>query len=189
MMKPDQARELLGKLRSAKHQQARLDRVAKLPKPLAAVGLGVFGLLPTMKPPKEWPARRKLEAQSAAKLDADPKGRAKVLAALFPTLHVALEAGWKLRGTLPYTAGHNRRGFRAPHRQAMYASSRQTYLENVYDEVAQFPDDMLSPAWLAVALSNSSASATTTLRSATSLSLLTSTISEAWVPIFFSLKV
>ena len=77
MMKPDQAREHLGTLRSAKHQQARLDRVAKLPKPLAAIGLGVFGLLPTMKPPKEWPARRKLEAQSAAKLDADPKGRAK----------------------------------------------------------------------------------------------------------------
>ncbi len=148
-MKPDQAREHLGTLRSAKHQQARLDRVAELPKPLAAVGLGIFGLLPTMKPPKEWPARRKLEAHSAAKLDADPKGRAKVLAALFPTLHVALEAGWKLRGTLPYTAGHNRRGFRAPHRRAMYAGCRQAYLENVYDEVAQFPDDTLSAGWLA----------------------------------------
>src|SRR5438876_790452 len=91
MLSPDLAREQLGKLRSKAHRQARLTRLQKLPKPLAAAGLGVFGLLPNGKTPDDWGDRRKLQRTSAGKLD-DPKARVKVLAALFPTFHREAEA-------------------------------------------------------------------------------------------------
>lgn len=149
MLKPDAARAELGKLRSKSHRQARLTRLQKLPKPLAERGLGVFGLLPTGKPPKEWKDRRKLERASTAALAADPKGRAKVFAALFPTLAAEVEAGWQILGRVPYTHGYTRRGFRAPSRPELYTGNRQTYLENLYDELADYPDDVLSAEWLA----------------------------------------
>lgn len=149
MLKPELARQQLGKLKSKKQRQARITRVQKLPKPLAAVGLGVFGLLPTGSPPKEWEDRHKLEEASAAQLGADPKARAKILAALFPTIHADVEAGWQLKGRVPYTSGYNRRGFRAPNRPEIYASSRQTYLETLFDELGEIPDDTLSAEWLA----------------------------------------
>ena len=149
MLKPDLAREQLGKLQSKKHRHGRITRLQKLSKPLAATGLGVFGLLPTGSPPKEWAERRKLEAESALQLSDDHKGRVKILAALFPTIHADVEAGWQLKGRMPYTAGYNRRGFRAPTRPEMYASTRQSYLESLFDELGQIPDDVLSAEWLA----------------------------------------
>ncbi len=149
MLKPDLAREQLGKLKSKKHRQGRISRVQKLPKPIATVGLGVFGLLPTGLPPKEWSDRRKLEAASAVQLGDDHKARAKVFAALFPTIHADVEAGWLLKGRMPYTAGYNRRGFRAPNRAEIYATSRQTYLEALIEELGDIPDDVLSAEWIA----------------------------------------
>lgn len=149
MLKPDLARAQLGKLRSSKNRQARLARVQKLPKPAAALGLGLFGLLPTGKPPKEWSDRRKLERRSAAALTADPKARGRVLTALFPTLHAEVEAGWQVKGRVPYTVGYARRGFRAPNRPELYAATRQNYVEGLFNELAEFPDDALSADWLA----------------------------------------
>ena len=149
MLKPELARQQLGRLTSKKHKQARIARLKKLPPPLAAVGLGVFGLLPTGSPPRDWGERRKLEAASAAKLGDDVKGRAKILAALFPTIHADVEAGWQLKGRLPYTAGYNRRGFRAPNRLELYAPSRQAYLESLFEELGEVPDDVLSAEWVA----------------------------------------
>ncbi|VTU00293.1 heat repeat-containing protein : Uncharacterized protein OS=Pseudanabaena biceps PCC 7429 GN=Pse7429DRAFT_3714 PE=4 SV=1: DUF4132 [Gemmataceae bacterium] len=149
MLKPDLARQQLGKLTSKRHRQARIARVQKLPKPLAAAGLGVFGLLPTGSPPSDWSERRALEPASAAHLGGDPKGRAKVLAALFPTMHADVEAGWQLKGRVPYTAGHNRRGFRAPNRPEVYTPARQSYLESLFDELGDVPDDVLTAEWVA----------------------------------------
>lgn len=149
MLKPEHAREQLGKLKSKKHHQARLDRVQRLPKALAGLGLGVFGLLPGGKRPDEWKDRIKLERESAAKLTADHKGRAKVFAALFPTMHADVEAGWQLKGRMPYTVGYARRAFRAPTRPEVYASTRQNYVEILFDELGEYPDDVLSAEWLA----------------------------------------
>ena len=149
MLKPELAREQLGRLRSKKHRQAKLSRVQKLPKPVAALGMGVFGLLPTGKPPGEWQERQKLELISIAKLAADAKSRAKVLAALFPTLSADVEAGWLLKGRMPYTVGYARRAFRAPTRPEIYTAARQNYLEALFDELGEFPDDVLSVEWLA----------------------------------------
>ncbi len=149
MLNPDLARERLGKLRSKKHRRARLGRVRELPKPLAALGLGVLGLLPTGRPPKEWKDRRKLQHKSAAGLAAAPKDRAKVFDALFPTLHAAVEAGWRVKGRVPYTVGYNRRGFRAPNRPELYAGERQNYLDALFDDLGGFPDDVLSAEWVA----------------------------------------
>ncbi|MDB5310431.1 MAG: hypothetical protein JWO38_4633 [Gemmataceae bacterium] len=149
MLKPDLAREQLGKLKSKKHRQARIARLQQLPKAPAALGLGVIGLLPNGKPPSDWNERRELERVSAAKLTADPRGRAKVLAALFPTMHADVEAGWQLKGRMPYTVGYARRAFRAPSRPEVYAATRQEYLENLFDELGDVPDDVLSAEWVA----------------------------------------
>ncbi len=149
MLKPDLAREQLAVLKSKKHKQARITRLQKLPKALAATGLGLFGLLPTGLQPKEWTDRHKLQASSAVQLRSDAKGRAKIIAALFPTIAADVEAGWQLLGRLPYTSGYNRRGFRAPNRPEIYASSRQRYLNQLFDELAEVPDDVLSAEWIA----------------------------------------
>lgn len=149
MLKPDLAREQLGKLSSKQHKAARFTRLQKLPKPTAALGFGVFGLLPTGKPPKEWKDRRKLERLSAAGLSKDAKARAKVLAALFPTIHEDVEAGWQVRCRVPYTVGYARRGFRAPNRPELYTATRQNYLETIFDQIAVYPDDVLSAEWIA----------------------------------------
>ena len=149
MLKPDAAREQLGKLQSKKHRQARFTRLKKLPSAVAALGFGVFGQLPTGKYPKEWKDRHKLQQASALKLTSDDKARAKVFAALFPTMSSDVEAGWQLKGRMPYTVGYARRAFRAPNLPEIYASSRQDYLERLIDEIGHFPDDVLSAEWLA----------------------------------------
>ncbi|MCE9561989.1 MAG: DUF5724 domain-containing protein [Planctomycetes bacterium] len=149
MLKPEAAREQIGKLQSKKHLQARFIRLKKLPRALAELGHGVFGKLSNGKSPSEWKDRRKLERASALKLSDDDKGRAKILAALFPTMHADVEAGWQLKGRLPYTVNYDRRAFRAPALPAVYAASRQNYLESLVNEVGHFPDDVLSATWLA----------------------------------------
>jgi hypothetical protein len=149
MLKPEQAREQLGKLKSKKHRQARLARLQKLPKALAAIGLYAIDQSPNDKKHPGWQEFRKLKQSAAAKLTADPKGRAKVFAALFPTIHADVEAGWQLKGRMPYTVGYDRRAFRAPNRPEVYASARQGYLEHLFEELGDVPDDVLSAEWLA----------------------------------------
>jgi hypothetical protein len=149
VLKPELAREQLGKIRSKKNKKARYARVQKLPKPLAALGMGIFGLLPDGQSPKEWSARRKLEQSSTTSLSLDPKGRAKVFAALFPTLAKEVEAGWQVLGQMPCTTGYIRRGFRCPGRPEMYVSNRQDYLEHVFNSLAEIPDDILTTEWVA----------------------------------------
>jgi hypothetical protein len=149
MLQPDAARQQLGKLRSRKHAEARYARARKLPKPLAAAALGIFGRLPDGKYPKEWDDREKLQRAATVRLADDAKGRARVLAALYPTLHASVEAGWQLLLQVPYTIGYDRRAFRAPGRPEAYHGKRQAYLENVFECVGQLPDDTLTPDWLA----------------------------------------
>src|SRR6516162_6167173 len=114
MLKPDAGREQLQKLRSKKHAAGRYARMRKLPKPLASVAFGVLGRLTDGKDPKDWTERSQLQKESAAELAANPKSRAKVFAAMFPTFQAEVEAGWQLLARLPYTIGYNRRAFRAP---------------------------------------------------------------------------
>jgi hypothetical protein len=149
MLKPEAARQHLAKLRSKKHAEGRQARVRKLPRPLAATALGVFGKLPDGKYPKDWNERDKLQQAATSKLADDPKARARVLAALFPTIHAEVEAGWQLLARLPYTGGYYRRAFRAPGRPEAYHGKRQDYLESVLACVDQLPDDTLTPDWLA----------------------------------------
>jgi hypothetical protein len=149
VLKPEVARQQLQKLKSKKHAEGRQARLRKLPKPLTAAGFGVFGRLADGKFPKDYAEREPLQRASLGKLSADPKARARVLAALFPTFHAEVEAGWQLLATLPYTLGYNRRAFRVPGRPEMYHDKRQSYLESVLDCVAQLPDDTLTPDWLA----------------------------------------
>jgi hypothetical protein len=149
VLKPEAARQQLAKLKAKKHADARQARVQKLPRPLAATALGVFGKLADGKYPKDWNDRQKLQRASVGKLAEDAKGRARVLAALFPTFHAEVEAGWCLLTRLPYTVGYNRRAFRAPGRPEVYHGKRQAYLESLLTCVDQLPDDTLTSDWLA----------------------------------------
>jgi hypothetical protein len=149
VLKPELARKQLDQLRSKKHVEGRHARARKLPKPLAGVAFGAFGRSPDGKVPKEWQERQRIQRASTARLAADPKGRARVFAALFPTLHAEVEAGWQLLTRLPYTQGYNRRAFRAPGRPEMYHGRREAYLECLLETAAPLPDDTLTPDWLA----------------------------------------
>jgi hypothetical protein len=149
VLSPDIARTQLGELKSKRHRAARLARLQKLPKPAAAAGFGLLELLPTGKPPKEWADRTKLGLAAAATLTADAKLRAKVFAALFPTLAADIEAGWQLRARLPYTTGYNRRAFRAPNRPELLVTARQLDFEQLFKTLGEYPDDVLSAKWVA----------------------------------------
>jgi hypothetical protein len=149
VLKPELARQQLEKLKSKKHAEGRQARVRKLPKPLAATAFGVFGRMADGKYPKDWAQRQKLPLASARKLADDAKARARVFAALFPTLHAEVETGWQLLTRLPYTTGYNRRAFRAPGRSEAYHGRRQAYLGSLLNCVDNLPDDTLTPDWLA----------------------------------------
>ncbi len=149
MLKPEVAREQLGQLKSKTHRKARIARLQKLPKAQATLGLGLLELLPTGKPPKEYADRAKLGRSSAAKLTVDAKARAKVFAALFPTIAADVEAGWQLLGRLPYTSGYARRAFRAPGRPEAFVARRQDFVESLVNVLGELPDDVLSAEWVA----------------------------------------
>jgi hypothetical protein len=149
VLKPEIARQQLQKLKSKKNAEGRFARLRKLPKQLADAAFGVFGRRPDGTFPRDWRDRQKLQQTSTSKLAGDPKARARILAALFPTLHAEVEAGWQLLTRLPYTVGYNRRAFRAPSHPAAYHGKQQAYLQGLLTCVEQLPDDTLTPDWLA----------------------------------------
>ncbi len=75
--------------------------------------------------------RRKALRLSTLKLTGDGKARP-ILAAMFPTLHAEVEAGWQMLIRLPYTIGYARRAFRAPHRPEIY-QKRHSYLKDIFN--------------------------------------------------------
>src|SRR5262249_6708897 len=85
VLKPELARAQLEPLRSKKHAAARLARVRKLSKSLAAAGLGTLGLLPDGSRLYDWQERQRLETTSAAAPPPPPQGRAQGLAAPPPS--------------------------------------------------------------------------------------------------------
>ncbi|HEV3438164.1 MAG TPA: hypothetical protein VG122_12440, partial [Gemmata sp.] len=149
MLKPEVARQQLEQLKSKKHAQGRIVRLRKLAKPFASAGLGITGRLPDGNYPKEWIDRSKLKNEAVAKLNRDAKVRSAVFAALFPTFHAEFEAGWQQLSAVPYTIGYTRRPFRVPNRPEAYLGKRLHYIDEVLDAVEEFPDDTLTPEWLA----------------------------------------
>jgi hypothetical protein len=149
MLKPEVARKQLQQLKSKKHGEGRFSRLRKLPKSLHGIAFGMFGLLPDGQAAKDWEKREKLRRASTIALDTDAKARARVFAAVFPTFHAEVEAGWQQLARLPYTAGYNRRAFRAPRRPELCHENRQSYLDSLLDCVYLLPDDTLTSSWLA----------------------------------------
>ena len=65
----------------------------KLPKAAAAVGFGLFRLLPGGTAPGDWARSFELQATSQRTLGADPGIRKKVLSALYPTFYKEIDLG------------------------------------------------------------------------------------------------
>src|SRR6516225_3534708 len=90
MLKPDVGRQQLETLKSSKHAEARWVRIRQLPEALAGAAFGLYGRLPNGDYPKDWNKRRELQQAAIPKL-ADAKARAKIFAALYPTIAGASE--------------------------------------------------------------------------------------------------
>src|SRR5262245_60508715 len=148
MLKPEQAREQLTALRSAKNSEARIARLKKLPKDLAAAGLKVLDRDSNGKQ-LDYQERLKAGPEGAAYLESKPGDRRKFLAAFFPGLADDLEAAWQFAARLPYTVGYARRPFRAPNRPEAYRFKRLEVLKEVFGNLASYQDDTLTPEWIA----------------------------------------
>ncbi len=149
MLKPELARQELTKLGSPKNTDARLNRVKKLPKASATIGLGLLGRNADGTSINDYHKRNGLVTKSMADLTAKPKERAAIFNALFPSLAADLEAAWKVINRLPYTEGYDRRAFRAPTRPELYADRKGTWITNIFTTLSTYPDNVLSAEWLA----------------------------------------
>ena len=149
MLKPEQARQKLTELASPRHLEARVARLKKLPKAAAVAGLAALGRKPDGRIQPDYKEKKAGRMRGTAHLEAKPGDRAKVFAALFPTIAKEMEDAWQLFIRLPYTVGYSRRAFRAPTRPAAYRQLRSNWIEGVTNALANYPDDAISPEWIA----------------------------------------
>ncbi|WP_020472505.1 DUF5724 domain-containing protein [Zavarzinella formosa] len=150
MLNPVKAREELGKIRSAKHQEARFNRVKKLPPAVCTVAMNLVSRQADGKPlTGDYRINMALREKAGKTLHDKPKVRAQVLKAFFPTLADEIEAAWQLFARLPYTFGYERRAFRAPNLPGAYVSRRKDFLLAVINSLDTFPEDAVSIEWVA----------------------------------------
>lgn len=149
MMKPELARQELGKHMSPKHLEARWQRIRKLPKATALLAHGLLGRNAENMVLSNYEEREKATQKAAETLAAKPKERLAVLQAFFPTLAEDLEAGWQVITRLPYTYGYDRRAFRAPQRPILYAVRQAEWFNTMLNALGNYSDDVLSTEWLA----------------------------------------
>ena len=150
MLNPVNAREQLAKLRSAEHLEARLNRVKKLPPAVCEMAMNLIDRQANGRPlAVDYHQIRRIRERAGRMLHAQPKARAQVVKAFFPTLAGEIEAGWRLFDRLPYTYGYQRRSFRAPHFSEASAERRQEYLLGVINALDEFPEDAVSIEWVA----------------------------------------
>ena len=148
MLKPEIAREQLAKLKTKKHAEVRYARLRKLPKALAGTAFGIFGRLADGKYPKDWNERHKLQAASTIELTDNSRTRARIFAALLPTLHTSWKPGGSCWPSYP-TRGVTTAVLSGAQRPELYHDKRHHYLESVLDCLEQLPDDTLTPDWVA----------------------------------------
>jgi hypothetical protein len=146
MLKAEQAREQLEKVRYENGEKRRLAALAKLPKKLAEIGRGVLGRDARGKA-LDWQARDKAERAARARLDElSIKERRALLDALFPKLGHHVDAAWELTRQLPYEVGYVRKAFRAPEDPAVTRPARLTWFGALLGELEGYEQDA---TWLA----------------------------------------
>jgi hypothetical protein len=147
MLKPEQARAELEKVRSEHGEKRRLAALAKLPKHLAEIGRGTLGRDPRGRALEEWDEQNRAERTAGALLDELAAGdRLKVLEALFPRIGAHVGAAWDLTRRLPYDSDFERKAFRAPRDPALTRSARLQWFSSLLGELEGYEKDL---AWLA----------------------------------------
>jgi hypothetical protein len=147
MLKPEQARAELEKVRRENGEKRRLAALAKLPHKLAAIGRGLLGRDARGKAIDRWEAKHQAEQEAGQKLDGLPtRERRQVLEALFPKIGTHVDAAWELTHQLPYEVGYERKAFRAPHDPRLTRSARLNWLDSLMSELEGYEQDI---TWLA----------------------------------------
>jgi hypothetical protein len=147
MLKPEQARAELEKIRRENGEKRRLAALARLPKNLAAVGRGLLGRDAQGRAIEKWEPQQQAQQAARQQLDGLPaKARRQVFEALFPKLGSFVDAAWELGFQLPYEAGFERKAFRAPHDPALTRAARGNWLESLLSELEGYEEDI---TWLA----------------------------------------
>jgi hypothetical protein len=147
MLKPEQARAELEKVRYENGEKRRLSALARLPAKLAGIGRVLLGRDARGKPFANWEARAKAVQAARGQLDRlVARDRQKLFDALFPKLGPTVEAAWQLARQLPYEVAFDRKSFRAPHDPALSQSARGSWLESLLEELEGYEQDV---TWLA----------------------------------------
>jgi hypothetical protein len=129
MLKPEQARAALEKLRLEDWQEHHLATAAGLPAGLRPLGYLILECDPEGKPFKGWAADREAWGAADKQLDELPeKSRLKLFEALFPKVFPHVAAGWELLKRMPYEAGYLCKAFRAPHTPRASRAARCEWL-------------------------------------------------------------
>jgi hypothetical protein len=147
MLKPEQARRQLEKVRSKSGAKRRWAALARLPKKLADVGRALLGRDARGAPTDDGEARRLAHLAAGDRLDDLTAGeRQKLFEALFPKLAIHVESAWQLGRRLPYDSGPDRKPFRAPRHPALTRAARTAWLVGLLDELEGYEKDI---TWLA----------------------------------------
>jgi hypothetical protein len=116
MVKPEQAREELLKVRLPDGEKRRLAALAKLPPKLATVGRGLLGRDPRGRSIRNAKGRNRAKADARLVFEAlSPGERRRLFEAFFPGMAPHFEAAWEMSYQLPYENRYERQSFRAPH--------------------------------------------------------------------------
>jgi hypothetical protein len=108
----------------------------------------LLGRSPTGQPLK-WPQRHKAFSAALEKLDdLTSAQRVNLFAAFFPQLGRHIEAGWQLRGRLPYELDSTRKAFRAPNTPEVLRPARTSWFSSLLSELSNYdPDITWCAAW------------------------------------------
>ena len=150
MLKPEQAREELEKIKVEKWETGRLESLKKLPANLRKVARPLVGIEDDGESYdyKKHSKLRKEVRPLAAEMTGEE--RVQLFETLFPGLGKAVEAGWQLMARLPHQLNPESKSFRYPGNDAVLLKQRLEWVESLLNGVGPYPNKDLAwhAAWV-----------------------------------------
>src|SRR5262249_38624803 len=151
MLSREVAEKRLKEFQIKNWHKKRLDELGALPAKLCEVGRALLDRDATGKPFKSWQKRNEATEKAHDQLQRlSARDRQRIFSVLFPKLAAHLEAGWQLCARLPYEAGYERKGFRAPTDESVAKVARVGWLASLIQELDGYdPDALWCATWAA----------------------------------------